>query len=95
MREALRDDAPRVVARLFPNCAAEYARRDWRMTPSIDRVYDSALAQSELGWRPRYDFGFLLERLAAGEDFRSKLARLVGAKGYHADTFAEGPYPVE
>ena len=50
---------------------------------------------SELGWRPRYDFAFVIERLAAGQDFRSPLARLVGAKGYHAETFAEGPYPVE
>jgi hypothetical protein len=37
----------------------------------------------------------VIERLAAGQDFRSPLARLVGSKGYHADTFAEGPYPVE
>jgi len=93
--QALRDDAPRVVARVFPNYAAEYARRGWTMAPSIDRVYVSTLAQRELGWRPRHDFGVLIDRLAAGEDIKSPLARLVGAKGYHADTFAEGPYPVE
>jgi len=93
--QALRDDAPRLVARLFPNYSAEYARRGWVMMPSIDRVYVSTLAQTELGWRPRHDFQSLIERLAVGEDIRSKLALLVGAKGYHADTFAEGPYPVE
>jgi hypothetical protein len=37
----------------------------------------------------------VIERLAAGQDFRSQLARLVGAKGYHAQDFADGPYPVE
>jgi UDP-glucose 4-epimerase len=93
--QALRNDAPRVAAHFFPNYPAEYARRGWVMTPGIDRVYVSALAQRELGWRPCHDFGSLVERLAAGGDIKSPLARLVGAKGYHADTFAEGPYPVE
>jgi len=31
----------------------------------------------------------------SGDDLRSPLARLVGAKGYHDRTFSEGPYPVE
>jgi hypothetical protein len=50
---------------------------------------------SKLGWRPRYDFRFIVDRLRAGEDMRSPLARRVGSKGYHAETFADGPYPVE
>jgi UDP-glucose 4-epimerase len=36
----------------------------------------------------------VLECLAAGREFRSSLAREVGAKGYHDEVFAEGPYPV-
>ena len=36
-----------------------------------------------------------VDRLKAGEDIRSPLARLVGVKGYHAERFADGPYPVE
>jgi hypothetical protein len=40
-------------------------------------------------------YGRFLERLGAGEDFCSPLARGVGSKGYHQQTFAEGPYPVE
>ena len=91
----LRRDAPSMVHRRVPHYEAEYARRHWTMVPSIDRVYVNARARAELGWRPRYDFAFVIERLAAGQDFRSPLARLVGAKGYHAETFAEGPYPVE
>ena len=31
-------DAPAVAHRLFPDLAAEYARRGWRMFPRIDRV---------------------------------------------------------
>jgi nucleoside-diphosphate-sugar epimerase len=80
----LRADAPRVVERLFPDYAAEYARRGWKMFPSIDRVYDNSRARRELGWQPRYDFRYVLDRLKAGEDPRSELARAVGYKGYHA-----------
>lgn len=90
----LRRDAPRVVRRLFPDYEAEYGRRDWKMFPGIDRVYVNALARNELGWQPRYDFKFLIDRLSAGQDPKSPLARLVGSKGYHAETFTEGPYPV-
>ena len=64
------------------------------MFPGIDRVYVNERARAELGWRPRYDFAAVIERLAQGEDLRSPLARLIGAKGYHAESFAEGPYPV-
>jgi nucleoside-diphosphate-sugar epimerase len=34
------------------------------------------------------------ERLRAGDGVKSPLARLVGSKRYHADLFAEGPYPL-
>jgi UDP-glucose 4-epimerase len=56
------------------------------MFGGIERVYVNALARSELGWAPRYDFAYALERLAAGEQWRSELALAVGAKGYHAET---------
>ncbi len=90
----VRTDAPRVVRRLFPDYEAEFVHRGWKMVPRIDRVYISELARKELGWEPRYDFRFLMERLRAGEDLKSPMARLVGSKGYHAEKFAEGPYPV-
>ncbi len=88
-------DAPRVVARRAPGYEAEYERRGWRMLPGIDRVYVNERARNELGWRPRYDFRSVLERLGRGDDLRSPLAQRVGSKGYHAESFAEGPYPVE
>jgi UDP-glucose 4-epimerase len=52
-------------------------------------------ARRELGWKPRYDFHSAIRSLRALEDFRSPLAVTVGAKGYHARKFAEGPYPTE
>ncbi|HEY6329921.1 MAG TPA: NAD(P)-dependent oxidoreductase [Blastocatellia bacterium] len=91
----LRTDAPQVVRRRVPEYEAEYERRGWKMLPGIDRVYVNEKARKELGWEPRYDFRFVVERLKAGEDFRSPLARVIGLKGYHTRAFAEGPYPVE
>ncbi len=80
---ALRDDAPAVVRRLFPDYEAEYARRGWRMFPSIGRVYVNARARADLGWAPRHDFRSVLDALKSGEDPRSPLARAIGMKGYH------------
>lgn len=90
----LRRDAAGIVRRLFPEVEAIYAQRGWRLPASLDRVYDSAAARAALGWRPVYTFAAVLERLRRSEDVRSDLAIAVGAKGYHADVFAEGPYPV-
>ncbi len=75
-------DAPEVVDRLFPECAKLYAAQKWRLFPRIDRVYVSHKAMTELAWRPKYDFRYVLECLRAGTDFRSPLAREVGSKGY-------------
>jgi nucleoside-diphosphate-sugar epimerase len=87
---ALRDDAPAVVRRLFPDYEAVYDARGWRMFPSVERVYVNERARADLGWAPRHDFRRALDRLRAGEDPRSPLALAVGAKGYHPVT--TGPY---
>ena len=91
----LRHHAAEVLRRRVPAYEAEYTRRGWRMFDGIDRVYVNEKARRELGWRPRYDFAQLIERLSRGEAAPSPLARAVGAKGYHAEVFADGPFPVE
>jgi len=90
----LRDDAPAVVSLRAPGWEKEYARRGWRMFPSIDRVYDNALAREKLGWRPKWDFAAVLRRLRETGDIRGPLAKEIGAKGYHAERFEGAPYPV-
>jgi nucleoside-diphosphate-sugar epimerase len=90
----LRASAPAVVRRRIPEFEEEYARRGWRMFPGIDRVYVNEQARRELGWRPRYDFRYVLHVLTSGGDFRSPLASAVGSKGFHARQFADGCYPV-
>jgi hypothetical protein len=54
------------------------------MFPRIERVYVNQAARDDLGWVPRYDFRAVLDSVADGEDPRSQLARIIGAKGYHA-----------
>jgi nucleoside-diphosphate-sugar epimerase len=82
----VRADLPAVLRRLVPEYEEVYARRGWTMFPSIERVYVNESARRELGWEPRYDFRFALQRLAAGQDPRSALALAIGEKGYHAES---------
>jgi UDP-glucose 4-epimerase len=88
-------NAPTVVERYVPTFRETYQRLGWTMFPTIDRVYVNDRAREELGWRPRYDFARVLAMLGDGADHRSDLARTVGFKGYHAERFADGIYPVE
>jgi UDP-glucose 4-epimerase len=90
----LRFDAPAVASLRARGWEDEYARRGWRMFPTIDRVYDNALARRELGWRPKWDFAAVIRRLRETGDIRGPLARQIGEKGYHGEKFAGAPYPV-
>ena len=90
----LRTNAPHVVKRKFPDYEQLYARRGWKMFPSIERVYVNERARIELGWRPKWDFRRVLDCLKAGTEPRSALAQTVGSKGYHAEKFTDGPFPV-
>ena len=91
----LRLDPARVVARRIPDFERIYRERGFRMFDEIGRVYVNARARRELGWQPTYDFAAVLAQLDVGDPIGSALSRQVGAKGYHAETFADGPYPVE
>ncbi len=82
---AVRSDAPGVLRRLCPEFEDVYAARGWSMLPTLDRVYVNARARHDLGWQPRFDFHYALERLRSGRDPRSELALAIGAKGYHAE----------
>lgn len=90
----LRANAPLVVKKLFPDYEAEYARRRWKMFPSIERVYVNERARKDLGWNPKYNFRHVLNCLKTNADPRSTLARAIGSKGYHAEKFTDGPFPV-
>jgi UDP-glucose 4-epimerase len=81
---ALRQDAPAVVRRLFPDYPEVYEERGWKMLPAIDRVYVNTRARTALAWSPGHDFRDALDRVRAGQDPRSPLALSVGEKGYHA-----------
>jgi UDP-glucose 4-epimerase len=79
----LRLDAAAVLAKRVPEYAREYARRNWQMPRSLDRVYVNSKALNALHWRPRYDFRSALELLRTGQSIAGPLAQLIGVKGYH------------
>jgi UDP-glucose 4-epimerase len=53
-------NAPAVLKARAPELVAEFARRNWPSPASIDRVYSSALAEADLGWRAKYGFAEVL-----------------------------------
>jgi nucleoside-diphosphate-sugar epimerase len=88
-------DAAAVVQRYVPQYAAQYQRRNWKMFPTLDRVYDNTHARNRLGWKPAFTFEYAIDKLSKDEDFRSPLARTIGIKGYHDTVFSDGPYPTD
>jgi UDP-glucose 4-epimerase len=88
-------DAPGVLDRHQPGYRDVYARLGWHMLPVLDRVYANQRARQDLSWRPRYDYAHVLAQVASGAGHGSDLARAVGFKGYHAEEFADGMYPVD
>lgn len=88
-------DAPAIVRCYIPQYPELFEKLNWKMLATVGRVYDSARAQTRLGWSPVYTFEHALALLASGEDYRSPLTHLIGMKGYHEQVFEEGPYPVE
>jgi len=90
----IRKDTPALVRKLFPDFESIYNRLGWKMSPSLDRVYINEKARRELDWQPKYDFGYILNCLKEGKEYRSPLAIAVGKKRYHQETFEDGPYPV-
>jgi UDP-glucose 4-epimerase len=91
----LRVDAPAVLAHYFPEYSALYATQGWSMFNGIDRVYVNTKAREQLGWEPRFGFAHVLACLRENVDYRSPLAVTIGSKGYHAEVFDDGPFPIE
>lgn len=90
----LNKDMPSVLKQIMPNYSAIYAMKNWKMFPNIGRIYVNDKAREKLNWQPKYGFNWVLKCLEKGEDYRSPLAIKIGAKGYHQETFKDGPYPV-
>ena len=82
--ERLRIDFRGLARERVRGWEAVYEKWGWLMPASIDRVYDNALARTQLGWRPRWDFAAILKRLGETGDIRGPIARAVGEKGYGA-----------
>jgi UDP-glucose 4-epimerase len=91
----LRTDPRAVVASLYPEFETIYGARGYKLFNGIGRVYVNENARTQIGWRPTYDFGKILEQLRDGVPIGSGVARVVGSKRYHEETFEKGPFPVD
>jgi nucleoside-diphosphate-sugar epimerase len=60
---ALAEDAPTVIREHIPALAEAFDARGWTLPQSIDRVYNSSLAQNQLGWSPKWDWREVLAQL--------------------------------
>jgi UDP-glucose 4-epimerase len=58
--------APATIKKRAPELAQEFDRRNWTLPQKLDRVYDSSLAQRELGWKPLYGYEGVLALLDQG-----------------------------
>lgn len=58
-RELLHD-APGVLLRYFPNIEEVFAKKNWDLPKSIDRVYSIEKAKQYLDYQPQYNFDGLL-----------------------------------
>lgn len=64
----LKENAPSVIARHFPDAPRLYAERGWTLPRSLGRVYDSSYAQSRLQFRCNTGFREVIESLRDGID---------------------------
>ncbi len=61
--DALAEDAPAVIRERAPALADAFEARGWVLPQTIDRVYDSSLAQNQLGWSPKRDWHEVIAQL--------------------------------
>ncbi len=61
--EQLFQNASDVIQEYAPNLFEDFAKRGWLLPQLIDRVYDSSLAQQELGWYSKYGYESVLSLL--------------------------------
>jgi UDP-glucose 4-epimerase len=80
---ALGHDAAAVLRHRAQGWEAVFARHGWTPPETLDRVYDNRAAREVLGWQPKIDFATAVARLDATGDHRSRLAQVIGKKGYH------------
>ena len=92
--EDLNANAEKLLGRIYPHYREVYDALGWKMFSQMGRVYVNEKARRELGWKPKRDFGYILDCLKEGKEYRSDLALKVGIKKYHNQVFKDGPYPV-
>ncbi|TMP44336.1 NAD(P)-dependent oxidoreductase [Pseudoalteromonas citrea] len=60
---ALYHNAGDMLQKKAPDLAKAFAQRHWPLPNTLDRVYDSSLAQKELQWQPKYGYHSVINML--------------------------------
>ncbi|KAK8045406.1 UDP-glucose 4-epimerase [Apiospora rasikravindrae] len=79
----LDSEAEELYVECVPSIKETFEMKEWRFLPRLDRVYDSSKAIQELEWQPQYTIQNAVDKIKAGEEWRSDLTFKVGKKGYH------------
>ena len=61
--QKLLSDAQTTLREYTPDLVENFDVRGWSLPKSLDRVYDSSLAQKELNWRPKYGYKSVFDML--------------------------------
>lgn len=64
--EGLANDPRAVLGDRAADALALFEERGWQVPPTIDRVYSTALAEADLGWRTHYGFEEVARQLDRG-----------------------------
>lgn len=59
----LLNNANNILREYTPDLVENFDVRGWSLPKSLDRVYDSSLAQKELNWRPKYAYKSVFDML--------------------------------
>lgn len=63
--ESLKKAPEKVLRHKCPSICDFFVSRQWKIPASIDRIYDSSMAQMALGWKPAYGFEEVIRLLDA------------------------------
>ncbi|KAK4222738.1 putative NAD dependent epimerase/dehydratase [Podospora fimiseda] len=73
-----------VLGRRVKGVKEAFEGKGWGFLKRLDRVYDSSLAERELGWKAEYTFERAVENVRNGKEWKSELSLEVGKLGYHS-----------
>lgn len=79
-------NAPTTLKKYYPWYEEIFYKMDWKMFPSLGRIYVNKKAREHLGWKPKYNFNEILnsmvsrENLSESNDIIKKMSEIMDVK---------------